>query len=299
MNEILSLSDSLLALNGDENAIIEKGRFLSHSIPNDRLSANYIATLKVKSMRSASLCLILSTMSRKFLKYLAPSVSVIAAGFNTASGLSIEAFQLCSKVTSLVEDSPLPVRLFDSLLTQVENYIKTAYASKEDNIAAERELLINGTIPSTLYKTVIQILTDLVPKLVKPLPQDIKQIDRLSLAIYDYTWLGIVPDRRTWDFKRNRLIDILRRETAIMDFPKSPGRQAVNIRRCTRCCEVSTEPGGPRSQAAYGMWVTLQIMKFCFCGGMYVLEKADAPSPQKCGATRDETGKNESEAVRI
>ncbi|KAI5302229.1 hypothetical protein KEM56_000899 [Ascosphaera pollenicola] len=231
MNELFFMSDTLLALKGDEKAMKEKA------------------------------------MTRRCLHYMSISVQKFAPGFNNAEGLSIESFQICDKTSALANDSSLPLKTVEDLLAKIEGFLKVSFTTRAANLKSEHEININGTVPPDAYPLVIRILTEIIPKVY---PQDMKELDRISLAQKDYAWLGIADDKRTSEYKRTHMIDILRRE--IFDLPR-PALQP--IRRCTRCCEISTEAAGPRSHAASQVWRQLQIFKNCTCGGMYVLEKAE------------------------
>ncbi|KAI5283824.1 mediator complex subunit, partial [Ascosphaera acerosa] len=146
MDELLTLADSLQALKGDAQAL------------KDKVSG---------SMRTISIQLLLSTMPRNFLKYCAASVIAIATGYQGATGLDILAYRLCSETVKLVEDSPVPPRLFETLIMQAEAQIKQAYPSKEVSIAAERDLLIRNSVHPVLHRTVVHILTVIVPSLAR------------------------------------------------------------------------------------------------------------------------------------
>src|SRR5215471_6858865 len=107
--------------------------------------------LKAKIFESLSVVLILSSISRSFLRYICRCLRGIALAFRNAANLGGDALQLCSSIVSLIESSPLKVDVCEKILFNVDKVVKHAYQnagySEADRASSERELLITSHIP--------------------------------------------------------------------------------------------------------------------------------------------------------
>lgn len=205
-------------------------------------------------------------MTRKFLKYMSISVITFATGFSNVQGLNIARFQICDRISALANDAALPLPRVRDLMNELDLLTTTTTPEAQQTIiAAEHEMFIHGTVPPSFYKLTIKVLTEILPRLF---PHDLPELDRLALATADYACLGIVPDARTAEFRKKWDIDLLRRE--MLEIAIRP--QSQRIRRCSRCCEISDDPAGPKSGALNRLWVQLQFHRTCTCGGIFLGE---------------------------
>ncbi|KAK2777293.1 mediator complex subunit [Emmonsiellopsis sp. PD_33] len=175
------------------------------SLPTDRNSFSQSGKL----YESLPLLILLSSPSRCFLRYIHMCLRRLPSFFNAIPNLSGESYHLCSIITNTIENSPalkLPVldKLIKSIDAIVDQSYKAAGFSNGERSGPERELLITCTVPPVLQPAVMAILTEAMPAISG-------EVDRMALAMGDYSWLGVGGDKRTELFKRTHEVDIIKR----------------------------------------------------------------------------------------
>lgn len=194
----------------------------------------------------------------------------MVTSFRNATNLTTESFHLYSRIVSLIEESPIKVETFEKFLASIDSVVKHAYEDSEfspaDRATPERELLTTGNVPPVLQPAVSGVLTTTVSK-IRP------DVDRLRLYTYDYSWLGICDDRLTERFAQMHTVDTLNRTVINLDDGGPNNKGAQPRRRCTRCCSVSEDVGPPQSIPALRMLAKTGILRWCSCGGIWVVEK--------------------------
>lgn len=197
------------------------------------------------------------------------------------------------------------IDVYEKFLAGVDSAVRHAYHGAgfgdTERPGPEKELLVNARIPPVLVNAVTAIFKSVVPA-VKG------EVDRLAIYLGDYTWLGFGDDRRTEVYRRTRDVDILKKIPLRAVAPEpgpgtgtesrntTPSATAANsgkltgqrIRRCIRCCEVSSDTRPPRSMLSFQMIARLGLLRSCICGGMWALE-AQSPTGQSNGALASST----------
>lgn len=246
----------------------------------------------VKSTNSLSLILLLSSMSRAFLRFICRGLRGVYAGYTTTP-LSGEARVYYTELYQTIDASPIRIDVYEKFLAGVDSAVRHAYqgAGFGDNErpAPEKELLVNSRIPAVLIPAVAILLRQKVPSL-KP------DIDRMAMYLGDYSWLGFCNDRRTEFYRRTKEVDVLKKlplrsfhhpRTSSSTEPDGNGareraQHGQPRRRCTRCCEISGEVSTPRSFLSYRLIAKLQLIRSCLCGGMWTLESgASSTTPNQ------------------
>lgn len=229
--------------------------------------------------------LLLSSMSRGFLRFVCRGLRGIYAGYASSATLIGDARIYYTEICQALDSSPVRVDVYEKLLAGVDSAVRHAYHGAGfgdiERPVPEKELLVNGQIPPVLVAAVATLLRQTVPTL-KP------EIDRMSIYLGDYSWLGFGSDDRTQMYKRRRDVDILNKTPLLTVLPAGDnagsGKQgyARRRRRCARCGEVSGDMHPPRSLLSFRMIAKLGLLRSCVCGGMWTLEsgsgQGSAPS---------------------
>ncbi|OJD23025.1 hypothetical protein ACJ73_05625 [Blastomyces percursus] len=237
---------------------------IAHTIPADRTSFS----LSSKTYESPSLILILSSVPRSFLRHIFRYLGRFPLTFKAANNLSGESYQLFASINNTIDQSSLKPDLCEKLLAHIDSIVTRTYEAagfgNAERNAPEREMLITCSIPPVLQPAVMSIFTETVPLVVRP------EVDRMALALYDYSWLGVGDDKRTELFKRTHDVDILKKNVGkVLDA-------TVAKRRCVRCCEVSEDTSLPRSASMYRLIGKIGVLRTCVCGGSFVMENVEA-----------------------
>ena len=147
------------------------------------------------------------------------------------SPLAPEAAPAFARMVSLFQKSPLDVQHLEQFFSNTQSVMKQVHQSSgvsaETWADAERFLLARGQIPEPMQGAMPQILQNAL----RPYRD---KIDRLSLYIHDYAWLGIGQDSKTKAFHRDYIVDVHRKSIVAK---KDLGR----VRRCVRCGSISTD----------------------------------------------------------
>ncbi|EEH45765.2 uncharacterized protein PADG_01915 [Paracoccidioides brasiliensis Pb18] len=236
---------------------------IADTIPTDRSSFS----LSSKTYESLSLVLILSSVPRSFLRHIFRYLNRFPLTFKAANNLSGESYQIFASISDAIEQASLKPDVCEKMLAHIDSLVARSYQaagfSNAERNAPERELLITCSIPSVLQPVIMSILTETMPLVVRP------EVDRMALALYDYSWLGIGDDKRTELFKRTHDVDILKRNVGrLLDA-------SVAKRRCVRCCEISEDVSLPRSVGMYRWIGKIGVLRMCVCGGLFAMENVE------------------------
>ncbi|KAI2769069.1 hypothetical protein DTO012A8_5909 [Penicillium roqueforti] len=230
-------------------------------------------TQKLKNSSSLPLLILLSSMSRAFLRFICRGLRGVHAGFASANPASLlgDSRIYYTEICQTLESSPVRIDVYEKFLAGVDSAVKHAYQGAgfgdAERPGPEKELLVNARIPPVLTTAVATLLRQTVPALKS-------EINRMAIYLGDYSWLGFGNDRRTALYRRHREVDILKKCPLRPPLPLgNDGRVApVKKRRCARCCEVSGDTNLPRSLLSFKMIAKLGLLRSCLCGGMWVLE---------------------------
>lgn len=202
--------------------------------------------------------LLISIWPRSFLKMIAR----IHRGFvrvtqDPKSKLSPEAAPVLSCMAELIDSSSLKMEPLEALLSGVEKVVQQFYyvsgMSDREKADSERFILSHGEIPEVLQDVMPRILQDVLPRARM-------MMDRLSLYMEDYSWLGIREDRRTRSFKNEFVVDVHRK--------KVMSRKGLErVRKCVRCGSVSADLVRMRHWPQY---LQSQIMR-CVCEDVFAI----------------------------
>ncbi|KAE8325153.1 mediator of RNA polymerase II transcription subunit 16 [Aspergillus sergii] len=253
LNDLLDLADDLESLLSDQEAFAQK----------------------LKTISSLPLIILLSSMSRAFLRFICRGLRGIQAGYATAP-LTGDAGVYYAEIYRTLDTSPVRIDVYEKLLAGVDSTVRHVYhgAGFGDNErpGPEKELLVNGRIPPVLVTAVSTILRQTVPAL-KP------DIDRMAIYMGDYSWLGLGSDRRAELYRRTRDVDIIKKipfrstASAGSDEAQSGKHNPSQVRRrCVRCCEIMCGAYPPRPQLSSRMMYKLGYVRYCICGGGWTLE---------------------------
>ncbi|OJJ49688.1 hypothetical protein ASPZODRAFT_89066 [Penicilliopsis zonata CBS 506.65] len=256
MNEVFDLVDEFESVFNDQEAF----------------------TQKLKSTSSLALIILLSSMSRAFLRYICRGLRGVYAGFSNAVALSGDARVYYTEICQTLDASPVQIDVYEKFLAGVDSAVRHAYQGAGFGDAErpnpEKELLVNARIPPVLIPAVATLLKQTVPAL-KP------EIDRMAIYLCDYSWLGFTDDRRTELYRKTRSVDVLKKiPLSVVPNPSCEGENGKMTtatplpspprrRRCVRCCEISGDISTPRSLLSFRMVAKMGILRSCLCGGMW------------------------------
>lgn len=219
-------------------------------------------TGKVSNMKSPSLIILLSSMSRNFLRYLCRGFRGLANGFKSSTNLSGENLHLYSNIFTMIEESPLKADVYEKLLAQTETIVKHIYQDVKFDDAgrasAEKELLVTCKVPNVLSPAVGTVLKKFVPLMRT-------EVDRMALYLYDYSWLGIGDDKKSELYRRTYDVDVLKKIPILREPPKN---KTQGGRRCVRCCGVTEDTVPSRALLAF----RTGMLKCSVCGGLFTIE---------------------------
>ncbi|QQK46771.1 Mediator complex, subunit Med16 [Penicillium digitatum] len=230
-------------------------------------------TQKLKNSSSLPLLILLSSMSRAFLRFICRGLRGVHAGYTSANPASLigDSRIYYTEICQTLESSPVRIDVYEKFLAGVDSAVKHAYQGAgfgdAERPGPEKELLVNARIPPVLTTAVATLLRQTVPALKL-------EINRMAIYLGDYSWLGSGNDRRTALYRKQREVDILKKCPLRPPLPLgNDGRVApLKKRRCVRCCEVSGDTNLPRSLLSFKMIAKLGLLRSCLCGGMWVLE---------------------------
>ncbi|KAK2754263.1 mediator complex subunit [Arachnomyces sp. PD_36] len=216
----------------------------------------------VSNMESPSLIILLSSMSRSFLRYICRGFRGLINGFRGSTNLSGESLHLYSNIYTMIEESPLKADVYEKLLAQTENSVKHIYQGvgldDAGRSASEKELLVTCKVPSILTPAVAAIFTKFVPSMRT-------EVDRMELYLFDYSWLGVCDDKRSELYRRTYDVDVLKKKPLLREAPENKTQTG---RRCVRCCGVAEDTVPTRALLIFRMG----MYKCAVCGGLWTIE---------------------------
>jgi mediator of RNA polymerase II transcription subunit 16 len=237
----------------------------------------------VKTTTSLPLIILLSSMSRAFLRFICRGLRGIHAGYANAP-LTGDSRVYYTEICQTLDASPVRTDVYEKLLAGVDSAVKHAYTGAgfgdNERPGPEKELLVSSRIPPVLVPAVSTILRQTVPAMRG-------EMDRLAIFMGDYGWLGFGNDARSELYRRERDVDIIKKTPiasrsgkgsglgsveAVMGLGARNGNGSQLSRRCVRCCEVSEAMYPPRSVLSFKMTLKLGHLRSCICGGMWNLE---------------------------
>ncbi|KAI9368032.1 mediator complex, subunit Med16 [Aspergillus egyptiacus] len=265
MNEVFELADEFAGVSPDQESFNQK----------------------LKTTTSLPLIILLSSMSRAFLRFICRGLRGIHAGYASAP-LAGDARVYYTEICQTLDSSPVRIDVYEKFLAGVESAVKHAYTGAgfgdNERPGPEKELLVNSRIPPVLVTAVSTILRQTVPTMKG-------EVDRMAIYLGEYSWLGIGSDRRTEVYRRTREVDIIKKtpiarpgmSADVGGGGRNSGGNTSGVqmqghgqgfmrRRCVRCCEVSETVYPPRSMVAFRMIYKLGYLRACVCGGMWNLE---------------------------
>ncbi|KZF26413.1 hypothetical protein L228DRAFT_257858 [Xylona heveae TC161] len=210
---------------------------------------------KIRQLNSPALFLVLCSVPRLFLRYNVRGIRSVhtAAHRSSRLGPSSEHWQALLRIAEGLEESPVPIVLFDRVLNEMDQAIKSAYQgsgmSDAERNQAEKEMLIHGDIPDALVPVISRLLTDTLNKIAM-------EMDPAEIYFVDHSWLDLSDDLRTDAYRRQHRVDAIR---------KVPLSGSATLRRCTRCC-LYMEDFIPQRTG----WLSGLQMR-CLCGNLWML----------------------------
>ena len=210
--------------------------------------------LTVRERNSPALSLILISSSRCFLRYNCQSLRTLHTESRVArpQGLQRRAFR---ELEAIFDESPVTITQFERLLTIIEQRIKDVYLSSHtsdwERQNTEKEMLVCATVPRMLMPVVESFLT-------KSLDDFREEVNELELYFTDISWLGLSDDRRSDAWKKEHILDVLRKVV----LPNT-----ARLRRCTRCCAVMEDVYPQRGTS---LWM-MTMQRTCYCGDWWLV----------------------------
>ena len=228
------------------------------------------------------LIIVLSSVSRTFLRFICRGLRGIYAGYTTIQLPPGDARIAYTEICQVLEASPVRVDVYEKFLAGVDSSVRQAYRAasygEKERPGPENDLIVEGRIAGVLMPAVATSLRQTLPSL-RP------EIDRMAIYIADYSWLGFGSDPRSELYRRNRDVDILKKiqllrtSTPFADGDNNnngnnnnKGGNVRRCRRCVRCCQITGDTNFPRSMVAFRMFVKLGLLRACLCGGTFAIE---------------------------
>ncbi|KAL4893963.1 mediator complex, subunit Med16 [Aspergillus ambiguus] len=253
LNELLDLADEFESVSSDQEAFAQK----------------------LKSTSSLPLVILLSSMSRAFLRFICRGLRGMYAGYS-AVPLIGDSRVYYAEICQTLDSSPVRIDLYEKFVAGVDSAVKHVYHGAgfgdAERPGPERELLVNARIPPVLVTAVATILRQTLPAL-KP------EVNRMAIYMGDYSWLGLGTDPRSDMYRRTRDVDIVKKiplgPAVGRDEPHQDGKPNGHgqlRRRCVRCCEVLCGAYPPRPLLSFRMMYKLSYVRNCICGAAWTLE---------------------------
>ncbi|KAJ5664605.1 Mediator complex subunit Med16 [Penicillium macrosclerotiorum] len=234
---------------------------------------------KLKTTSSLPLIILLSGMSRAFLRLVCRGLRGVQTSFTSLNPVSFsrDSRIYYTEICQTLDKSPVRIDKFEKFLAGVDSAVKHAYQNAgfgdAEKPSAEKELLLNARIPPVLVPAVHTLLLQTVPTTKA-------EINCKHIVLGDYSWLGLGSDARTLMYRRRREVDILKKTPLRPLLPPDRATQTQKRRRCVRCCEVSGETVFPRSIPYFKMIAKLNMLRTCPCGGVWIMECTEPTAAQ-------------------
>ncbi|KAJ5946495.1 Mediator complex subunit Med16 [Penicillium verhagenii] len=191
-------------------------------------------TQKLKTANSAPLIILLSSMSRAFLRFICRGLRGLHTSFAQTNPATLpnasRAYYM--EICQMLESSPVRIDIYEKFLAGVDSAVKHAYQGSgfgdAERPGPEREVLVNARIPPVLVTAVATLLKQTVPSMKS-------EINRKDILLGEYSWLGFGADARTAMYRRHRDVDILKKIP--MRPPLAVGRngRVVQAQKRKRC----------------------------------------------------------------
>ncbi|KAL8920524.1 MAG: hypothetical protein Q9172_004478 [Xanthocarpia lactea] len=205
---------------------------------------------KIQARNTPVLALLFVSQSRLLLKYT----------FRLFRSINVEAMQNRSQnptwreLVGIFTASPVPTRLFEKVITDVETSVRSIYESHQfpdtERKEIEKKMLISGSVPPQLWPAVESLLT-------KTLTSVSEGINRAGLFFHDISWIGLSDDKASDQWRKEHRLDIVRK----IEMPRR-----AKVRRCTRCCCVMEDSAPVKGTTGWlvNMW------RSCVCGNWWM-----------------------------
>ncbi|EAA65820.1 hypothetical protein AN1227.2 [Aspergillus nidulans FGSC A4] len=178
---------------------------------------------KLKTTTSLPLIILLSSMSRAFLRFICRGLRGIHAGYANAP-LTGDSRVYYTEICQTLDASPVRTDVYEKLLAGVDSAVKHAYTGAgfgdNERPGPEKELLVSSRIPPVLVPAVSTILRQTVPAMRG-------EMDRLAIFMGDYGWLGFGNDARSELYRRERDVDIIKKTPIASRSGKGSGLGSV------------------------------------------------------------------------
>ncbi|PKY07581.1 mediator of RNA polymerase II transcription subunit 16 [Aspergillus campestris IBT 28561] len=243
---------------------------------------------KLKSTASLPLIILLSSMSRAYLRIICRGLRGIYTGYANAA-FTGDSRIYYTEIRQTLDASPVRVDVYEKFVAGIDSAVRHAYHGAgfgdAERPGPEKELLVNARIPPVLVTAVGTIVRQTLG-VIKP------EVDRLAIYMADYSWR-----------EREREVDVVRKmplritsSTAAASTAASSGSQGNNgggvgatqqqnqqqqqqqqqpprRRRCVRCCGLSDGSTPLRTgPIGYRLIHRLGYVRQCVCGGLWALE---------------------------
>ncbi|KAE8549529.1 hypothetical protein EYB25_008051 [Talaromyces marneffei] len=252
---------------------------------------------KVKTTSSLSLTLVLASMSRAFLHLVCRGLRGVHTS-SIASPFAGDGRAYSKELYALIDSAPVRFNVYEKFLNSVESAIKNAYQragfGDDERRTPEKDILVNSRIPAVMIPVIVSLFKQTIPAIRT-------EVDRMSIYLTDYSWLGFCHDRRTEHYRQTRQVDIVKK-VPLRGFDLSNGIIEPNVtsngnkagsssrRRCVRCCEITGDPSSPRSMLYFQLTLRLQLIRNCLCGGMWTCEDGPPTTAGTAMATHKQVG---------
>lgn len=184
---------------------------------------------------------------------------------------------------AVFSDRPSIWRVFEVLITEVDNNVKNFYAraglKNVERMKVEKEMLISGRVPEVLAPVVIQLLT----KVFSGDGGISERINPADIMFRDFSWLGVMsqspenPLRGLRAYDKKFMVDVLRKMTH-----RWPQKGVKRVKRCIRGCAFCEDllPGTvtQKEKAQIGPWYW-HLSKSCVCGSGWTV--VDSPGEER------------------
>ena len=158
------------------------------------------------------------------------------------------------ELIGIFSTSPVPTRLFEKVITDVETSVRSIYESHQfpdtERKEIEKRMLISGSVPLQLWPAIESLLT-------KTLKSVSEGINRAGLFFHDISWIGLSDDKASDQWRKEHRLDIVRK----IEMPRR-----AKVRRCTRCCCVMEDSAPVKGTTGWlvNMW------RSCVCGNWWM-----------------------------
>ncbi|KAJ5279815.1 Mediator complex subunit Med16 [Penicillium angulare] len=165
---------------------------------------------KLKTVNSVPLLILLSSMSRAFLRFICRGLRGVHGAFAKLNPAMLppDSRVYYTEICHALDNSPVRIDIYEKFLASVDSAVKHAYQGAgfgdAERPGPEKELLVNARIPPVLVTAVSTVLKHNIPALKS-------EINYKDILLTDYSWLGYGNDARTAMYRKHRDVDILKK----------------------------------------------------------------------------------------